>query len=71
MIRRATISIPSNIAGGDARTGIKEFLQFLSISRGSLSEVETQLLIAKSLAYIKNPEHPLEQIEKISASSAV
>jgi four helix bundle protein len=54
-IRRAAVSIPSNIAEGAARTGPKEFLQFLSISRGSLSELETQLLIAKNLGYMKNP----------------
>jgi len=53
-IRRAAVSIPSNIAEGAARTGSKEFLQFLSISRGSLSEVETQLLIAKDL--VTNPQ---------------
>ena len=64
-IRRAAVSIPSNIAEGAARTGTKEFLQFLSISRGSLSEVETQLLIAKDLGYIKNPDHVLEQIDKV------
>jgi len=66
-IRRAAVSIPSNIAEGAARTGSKEFLQFLSISRGSLSEVETQLLIAKDLGYLKNPDHVLEQINKIFA----
>lgn len=64
-IRRASISIPSNIAEGAARTGSKEFLQFLSISRGSLSETETQLLIAKNLGYINNPDHVLEQIDKV------
>jgi four helix bundle protein len=64
-IRRAAISIPSNIAEGAARTGSKEFLQYLSISRGSISEVETQLLIAKNLGYIKNPDSVLEQIDKI------
>jgi four helix bundle protein len=64
-MRRAAVSIPSNIAEGAARTGTKEFLQFLSISRGSLSEVETQLLIAKSLGYIRNQEHVLEQIDKV------
>jgi four helix bundle protein len=64
-IRRAAVSIPSNIAEGAVRTGSKEFLQYLSISRGSLSEVETQLLIAKNLRYIKNPDHVLEQIDII------
>ncbi len=51
-MRRAAVSIPSNIAEGAARTGDKEFLQFLSISRGSLSELETQLTIAKELGYM-------------------
>ncbi len=51
-MRRAAVSIPSNIAEGAARTGDKEFLQFLSISRGSLSELETQLIIAKELGYM-------------------
>jgi four helix bundle protein len=64
-IRRAAVSIPSNIAEGAVRTGSKDFLQFLSISRGSLSEIETQVLIAKNLGYIKNPDHVLEQIDKV------
>ena len=51
-MRRAAVSIPSNIAEGAARTGDKEFLQFLSISRGSPSELETQLIIAKELGYM-------------------
>ena len=64
-IRRAAVSIPSNIAEGAARADSKEFLQYLSISRGSLSEVETQLLIAKNLGYINNPDNVLEQIDKV------
>jgi len=64
-IRRSSVSIPSNIAEGAARTGTKEFLRYLSMSRGSLSEVETQLLIAVNLGYIKNPDVIFEQIEKV------
>ena len=52
-IRRAAVSIASNIAEGSAR-GDKEFIQFLNISLGSLSEVETQLIIAHELSYMDN-----------------
>lgn len=47
-IRRAAISIPSNIAEGQRRKNIKEFVQFLYIADGSTAEVETQLIIMKS-----------------------
>ena len=51
-IRRAAVSVPSNIAEGSARQGNKEFVQFLYISLGSLTELETQLIIAKNLHFL-------------------
>jgi len=53
-IRRSVVSIPSNIAEGAARNSDKEFLHFLSISLGSLAELETQLIISNKLKYISD-----------------
>ena len=51
-LRRATVSVPCNIAEGAARNTRKEFVQFLHMAQGSLSEVDTQLEIAKRLSYL-------------------
>ena len=55
-IRRAAVSIPSNIAESAGRKGENEFTRFLYIALGSLSEVETQLEISHRLGYIKDIE---------------
>jgi four helix bundle protein len=55
-IRRAAISIPSNISEGAARNHSKEFIQFLYIALGSLSELETQLIIAVNLSFLSNED---------------
>jgi four helix bundle protein len=51
-MRRAVVSIPSNIAEGAARTSKKEFLQFINVAQGSVSELDTQIELAKNLEYI-------------------
>lgn len=53
-LRRAAVSVPSNIAEGAARKGDKEFLQFINFSLGSLSELETQYLLAIRLGYVED-----------------
>jgi len=50
-MRRAAVSLPSNIAEGQARQGRKEFVQFLSHAGGSLAELDTQLTLAADLGY--------------------
>lgn len=64
-MRRAAVSIPSNIAEGQNRNSRKEFAQFLYIALGSASELETQLLISQRLGYLTNLEQPLELLTSI------
>lgn len=60
-IRRAAISIPSNIAEGYGRKSYKEYVQFYAIAYGSALELETQLIIAKQLGFVS--EDKFENIE--------
>jgi four helix bundle protein len=55
-MRRAPVSIPSNIAEGQERNSAKEFRQFLAIALGSVAEIETQLIIAKEIHYLTEAE---------------
>jgi carbamoyl-phosphate synthase large subunit len=66
-LRRAVVSVPSNIAEGQARQGTKEFLQFLSHAEGSLAELETQLLLSVELGFAqqKEVEPALKEIDEL------
>jgi four helix bundle protein len=65
-IRRSVVSVPSNIAEGCARGSPREFLQFLYVARGSLSEVETQLRLASDFGFC-NCADALQQVENLFA----
>ena len=59
-MRRAAISVASNIAEGNARHTLRDYIHFLGIARGSLAELETQLVIAKELCMLTNTERVTE-----------
>jgi four helix bundle protein len=65
-LRRATVSIPSNIAEGQGRLSRGEFRQFLGQAKGSICEVETQLIIAQNLGYLRDSEPLLENLHEVA-----
>ncbi len=67
-MRRAAVSIPSNIAEGRGKRSTKDFLRYLNIAYGSSAELETQMLIAENLGYIdaKNAQPIQDQIAEVN-----
>ncbi|MFZ5941998.1 MAG: four helix bundle protein [Bacteroidota bacterium] len=66
-MRRSSVSISSNIAEGAGRGSKKAFICFLNISKGSLSELETQFIIARELQYTETVEIYLKRIRRLKA----
>jgi four helix bundle protein len=64
-LRRAAVSVPSNIAEGSSRTGDKELLYFLNVATGSISEIETQLLIGVRLKYVDQQNEIFDLITEV------
>ena len=65
-MRRAAVSVPSNIAEGYARGTDREKLHFLRISSGSMSEIETQLMLSLNLGYVS--QEAFDELSKITTS---
>ena len=63
-LRRAVVSVPSNIAEGFGRETTKDFLHFIAMARGSLYEVRTQIELARRLGYIENPEAIFDKVDR-------
>jgi four helix bundle protein len=67
-IKRCSVSIPSNIAEGAGRNSKKEFIHFLSISNGSTTELETQLILLIRLKFIKKALNLCKEIKNMNYS---
>lgn len=66
-LRRAAVSVPSNIAEGAARGSRKDFARFVGMARGSVAELETQLVIAAELGFCLATETPNELVSRLYA----
>ena len=64
-MRRAAVSIPSNIAEGAGRNNDKELVRFCYIAQGSLAELETQLIISEELGYFKSDNNIFNQLSTV------
>lgn len=64
-MRRCAVSIPSNIAEGQARNTTGEFKQFVGVARGSIAELTTKLLIAEQLGYLNAPQQIIDLAEEV------
>jgi four helix bundle protein len=64
-MRRSCVSVPSNIAEGAARNSTKDYIRFLYLSIGALSEIDTQLIIASNLNFINTEEIISEEIKSL------
>ena len=65
-MRRCSVSIPSNIAEGQARNSTGEFKQFIGIARGSIAELTTQILIAERLGFLPDGKKTIEMVEEVA-----
>lgn len=66
-LRRAAVSVPSNIAEGAARSSRKDFARFIAAARGSLAEIETQLTIANELGFCVAADLPVKEVDSLFA----
>ena len=65
-LRRAVVSVPSNIAEGSARSGMAERLRFLGFSAGSLSELDTLIELARRLGYLQDTQELRAKVDDVS-----